>query len=71
LHWILQAIWRRAWLRFTGKDIQEDDPDEGDEEEGSVEGEERRALDYEEKKEMDRWTSRAYVSDHSVNTDQH
>jgi len=49
-------------LKFTGKDIEGEDLDESDEEEGSVTREERRELDFEEKKEIDRWTSRAYVS---------
>lgn len=62
LHWILQFLWRRTWLKFTGKDIKGEDPEESDEEEGSVTEEERRELDYEQKKEMDWWTSRASVS---------
>jgi hypothetical protein len=62
LHWILQAIWRRTWLKFTDRDIEGKNSDEIDEEEGSIEEEDRRDLDCEEKKEIYRWTSRAYAS---------
>lgn len=68
LYWVLQGIWRQAWLKFTGRDVKEEDPDESDtdEEEGSVANGGRRELDFEERKEIDRWTSRAYVSNPCV-----
>jgi hypothetical protein len=62
LHWILQAVWRQAWLKFTGRHSEDESPGENNEEEGSFEDEERRELEYEEKKDKDRWASRAYVS---------
>jgi hypothetical protein len=66
LHWILQFLWRRFWANFTGKDADEkeadDSDDENDLEEGSITEEGRRELDLDERKEMDRWTSTAYVS---------
>jgi hypothetical protein len=46
-------------MKFTGRDVGGKDPEESDEEEGSVTEVKRRELDYEERKDMDRWTSRA------------
>ena len=62
LHWILQAIWTRTWMDFTGKLTEGKDlPHDYDEEEGSVE-EEGKELENEEKKDTEWWNSRAYVS---------
>ncbi|KAG0647143.1 hypothetical protein D0Z07_7303, partial [Hyphodiscus hymeniophilus] len=64
LHWILLAVWTQAWQKVTGKHKRED-ADDSDIEEGSVQEEEKRSVDDEERKdrklqekEMARWTSR-------------